>query len=105
MNHEIVACFAVYVAFMNSHGNNENTSVKMVILSVVQNYLIVIFSVENTAVKLVMTEDWETYCKKYENSPHEMSQITVPLLAITFSLLLSSSVYTIPLLRICLKCL
>jgi hypothetical protein len=34
-----MACFAAYAVFMNFHGSNENASVKMVILLVIQHYL------------------------------------------------------------------
>ena len=60
INNKMVVCLVVYDIFMNFHGNNENTSVKMVILSVIQNYLILTVSLENTAVNFVMREDWET---------------------------------------------
>jgi hypothetical protein len=78
INNKMVVCLVVYDIFMNFYGNNENTSVKMVSLSVIQNYLILTVSLENTAVNFVMIEDWETCYKKYQNSSREMSQITSP---------------------------
>jgi hypothetical protein len=52
--------------------------VKVIILSVIQNYLLLTVAVENTAVKFVMREYWRKYRKTYRNNPREMSQITSP---------------------------
>ena len=54
MNNEIVTCFEVNATYMNFHRSNENTSVKMIILSVIRTYLLLTVCVENTAVKFVM---------------------------------------------------